>query len=755
MKGLREQPLHIADAPRVMAMTIEPIRDGMVRPIADAIRQNQIVVVTGERGFGQRSTLSAAVSMLTGWEQLSANGNWLAGGYLAGFHELIDQAITWCVTNAPEFIVQNQQSLKRIFPLLDLPQFTVPKDLTNTSTREERTRFYHHEYQIKLLFGLATFLSDYVNRSQRTVVLQIDDASNMSATAISLLKTFMRIPSSLNCLKFVLVDYCDKAFHESAAEIRFGRYSREEIDSALSLSATHPAEKVSRIYQASRGNALMARALVECDQAGLPVVGYLEAPALIDLYLATQSDDERLALLRKYVDANCISDEPIAIRNYQTLSSHAVDDAHLRRHKECLQSYLEGRGLFILIHAHSLRDPVIRLEALAEPSELLKCIGLYDTWFSYFGSIFSNADLRRHGSGNDPSNAVFINAAFVLYALGCSRASVPYLENFYATFPHSKFVPTVLYAQSMTYGRYQIPVNLPLAEKYALQNLRVIDSDFKELEKYHYIKVFAENAYAYIKARQGKFKEALDLCLSGNQKMLDIYGDNRFKLHQSILIYNTSQVYELVKDFDLAEKQLRLAISYDPYYGEYFNDLGNLLAKRGGRFRDAIAAYARAIELCPPYFEAYMNRGLLHAQAGDDANALEDFRRALEIKPHEWRALFEIGNISLRAGRYQEALISYNQAAAIEPRNADLQNNIGLAYSECGEALESVKRYRQAIAINPRYASVHNNLAIELFNMGRPEEALVHADLAVQIGGDPDFEKTRSYIVRNAARLSA
>lgn len=59
---------------------------------------------------------------------------------------------------------------------------------------------------------------------------------------------------------------------------------------------------------------------------------------------------------------------------------------------------------------------------------------------------------------------------------------MPYLEEFYQNFPKSRYTPTVLYVQSMTYARYQQPVNLPLAEKYALQNLKTIEDDFKEYE---------------------------------------------------------------------------------------------------------------------------------------------------------------------------------------------------------------------------------------------------------------------------------
>ena len=190
--------------------------------------------------------------------------------------------------------------------------------------------------------------------------------------------------------------------------------------------------------------------------------------ALVDLYLSTKTSDERRELLCEYVDADCVFEDLISIRNCETLPASAVDAEFSRRHRECLEKYLSGHGPLVLVHALSIRDPARRVEALAEPSELLKCIGLYDTWFSYFGAVFSNPDLRRHGSGSDLVNAAFINAAFVLYSLGCSKASVPYLEEFSATFPQSKFIPTVLYAQSMTYGRYQLPVNLPLAEQYAI-----------------------------------------------------------------------------------------------------------------------------------------------------------------------------------------------------------------------------------------------------------------------------------------------
>ncbi|WP_273727395.1 tetratricopeptide repeat protein [Brucella gallinifaecis] len=677
-----------------------------------------------------------------------SDGNWFAGGYLAGFQETIEQAINWSVTNCPSLVELHQQTLKRLYPHIELLQFTVPKDLTNTSSKEERTRFYHHEYQNKLLVGLSEFLIQVHKAQNVRTILIVDRANGLSPTAQNLLKTIQRLDGGSEVFKFVLLDYDRSLFITSAVEVPLGRYPEQELMSALGLDDTYSLEKKHRIYTASRGNLMWAKAIVECDKAGIPVVGYIDPAALVDLHLSTRTLNERQSMLVDFIDQGCKSDNYIAVRNYDTFDSDMVDLEHLRLHAICMERYLSGVAPLVTLHAQRIRDKRKRLEALAEPSEILKSIGLYDTWFSYFAEIMADADLRRHGTGNDPANAAFINAAFVLYSLGCGSVSVPYLEEFYQTFPKSRYTPTVLYAQSMTYGRYQQPVNLPLAERYALRNLQIIESDFREYDKYHYIKVFAENAYAYIKARQGKYDEALKLCTNGNRKMLEIYGDNRFKLHQSILIYNTIQVYEIVKDYDLAEKQLRLAISYDPYYGEYHNDLGNLLCKIEGREREALQAYARAIELCPPYYEAHLNRGVLLVRLGESDAALLDFKRALEIKRQEPRALFEIGNVLLMQSNYPGALNAYRAAAEIEPNNPDLQSNIGLAYSEIGNPCDSISHYRQAIALQPNHALSHNNLAIELYNTEQYDAALQHANLAVSLDGDPDYEVTRDFILK-------
>ncbi|WP_342710071.1 tetratricopeptide repeat protein [Bradyrhizobium sp. B124] len=711
--------------------------------ISTSVDVSPITILKTEPGMAPVPTIKSALKRPAPLIS-TADGDWRTGGYLAGLQDVIDAELSWATDHRPQLVEAAQQSLKRLFPLLHSDGFTIPKDLTNTSSKEERTRFYHHEYQNKLLVGLAEFLIQCARERNESRIIVIDRAAALSNSTKNLIKLFVRLQGRTSLFRFILIDYEQRLYFPDASELHFGRYSQEEI--APILSRDLAPEKRRQIYEASGGNPLVAEALNKCEAAGLPVIGYLDPLAIVDLYLASLTGGERRGLLESYIESNCTIPDLIAQRNYAIFEHATADHLHEQHHRSCTDRYLAGEAPLVMLHALSVRDKCKRLELLAEPSEILQSIGLYDLWFSYFGEIFADPALRAYGSGDAPVNAAFISAAFVLYSLGCGRVSVPYLDQFYKTFPKSQYTPTVLYAQSMTYGRYQQPVNLTVAEEYAVRNLQTIERDFKDHEKYHYIKVFAENAYAYIKAKQEKYDEALTLCAEGHGKMLEIYGEKRFRLHQSILIYNTSQVYELVHDLGRAERQLREAIACDPYYGEYQNDLGNLLSKVPGREAEALRAYARAIELCPPYYEAHLNRATLRARTGDAAGALSDLDRALTIKPNEWRSYFERGNILMRQNKAQAALQSYLLASEINFSNADLRSNLGLAYSELGKGSEAITHYLGALGINPRHALAHNNLAIEYFNEGWLDLSLNHATVAAEIGGDPDYVSTREHV---------
>ena len=703
-----------------------------------------MTIVTGAAGLGQASSTHLALGDLPDWELLFANGSWLTGGYLSGLHDLIAQALMLSEVTAPSLIARHEQTLKRIWPTRPSAAYCVPKDLTNSSDRDERTRFYHHEYQNKLLVGLAEFLLDVLNVNGRSVVLAIDEACRLSPTSKSLIEIITRQKRSAKYLRFVLLDHDGTLFIPQAVTIPFSAYAKEDFDRHLDLARASRTQR-ELMYKLSRGNLRVGRALRHCLEHGMNTADHLSAESVVDFYLASLSASQRENLALEYV-RNGLSGDFIAQRNAETIAAALLDAENAHQHAIALEMYRKGEGPLVLAHALALSNKSQRVEALVEPCEILMGIGLYDTWFSFFATMFADPDLRTYGDGDGPVNGLFINAAFVLYAIGNPRVSAPFLEEFLERFPRSRFIPTALYAQSMTYGRYQIPVDLDRAEAYATKNLALIDGFFRRHSKYRYIKVFAENAYAYIKARQGKFDEALELCERGNAEILIAYGESSYRLHRSILIYNTSQIYEIIGDYVHAEARLKEAIACDPYYAEYQNDLGNLLSKIEGREFEALEAYARAIALSPPYYEAHLNRGVLRAQIGDLTGALADFERTLEIKPAEWRALREIGNSRLKYGDAVGALEAYDRALSYEERDADLQANAGLACSELGNDERAIRHYHSAIALNAAHAVAHNNLAAELVKRRLYDEALKHVQLAAKHGQDPDFAANKAAI---------
>lgn len=132
---------------------------GLIQPritsaISTSVDANPITILKAEPGMAPVPTINMALSNASSVLSIT-DGDWRNGGYLAGLQEVIDAELRWAADSKPQLIEAAQQSLKRLFPLMVSDAFTVPKDLTNTSTKDERTRFYHHEYQNKLLVGLG------------------------------------------------------------------------------------------------------------------------------------------------------------------------------------------------------------------------------------------------------------------------------------------------------------------------------------------------------------------------------------------------------------------------------------------------------------------------------------------------------------------------------------------------------------------------------------------------------------------------
>lgn len=705
------------------------------------------IVVSGPAGSGKLDTVRAWISNCPNTSNtIFADGDKESHGYFAGFLPLIEAALISAEIDHPACVAAAEQSLKRLFPNHQSASYRVPQDLTGSAGREERTRFYHHEYQTKLLNGVYEFLLDYLTQANLTYTLVIDNAHRLSPTSTRFLDIIARRRDLSGRLSIILLTdvQADVRWFESGAEVQFRPMGKSEarflVDSWGFPEAT-PKQFDSR-WLLAQGNPARLAALYECATGEVDLPEYLTFETHLDLYLGQLDQRARYELLTEFIAGHCADDSPIAVRNYQTADAGTRE----RLHRSIL-TRLAGTVEEVMhpVHQLGLESAADRVVALAPLSIALQEIGLYDTWFDLFSRFWPDSQLRTLPGGGELHNLAFLRMAFVLYSLGLAPVSIRYLDTFYHQFPRSFFTPTVLYSQSMAHGRYQTPPDLEAAERYALLNLDKIDGEFTDHPKHEYIKVFAENALAYIRARQGRLDEALELCTRGLDRMNEIYGDARFSLHQSILMYNTGQIYELTRNFPKAYETYLQTIELDPNYGEYANDMANLLQNHG-REEEALHYYDRAIELCPPYYEAYLNRAQLHARMGSTEEAERDYLRVLELMPGEPRAHHGLGVLHLEQGDSEQALQFLDAAVYNDAKNFEAWNNRGLALASTSQLAESEASLRTAIALRPSFSEAWNNLAQTLYLDSRLDESLHCLTTAIDIADDADYRYNRAVL---------
>lgn len=96
---------------------------------------------------------------------------------------------------------------------------------------------------------------------------------------------------------------------------------------------------------------------------------------------------------------------------------------------------------------------------------------------------------------------------------------------------------------------------------------------------------------------------------------------------------------------------------------------------RAGDFGQAAAAFSRAIELAPGYYDAHFNLGMTYLALEQTEAAARQFRRVLELNPSFPDALDQLGLLSLRQGDYDAALGYFGRAVQIDRNNPRYQQN--------------------------------------------------------------------------------
>lgn len=149
---------------------------------------------------------------------------------------------------------------------------------------------------------------------------------------------------------------------------------------------------------------------------------------------------------------------------------------------------------------------------------------------------------------------------------------------------------------------------------------------------------------------------------------------------------------------------------------------GNELVRKGN-FKGAVKRYDKALEADPKFRDAYINRGIAHAELPRLDKALVDFAEALELGPDDALVYFNLGNIYSIKAQWEMAIKCYRKALEIEDNHEGALNNLGNAQASASLTDDAIETFRRYSELFPDKAEGHNNLGVALEMGQRPGEA--------------------------------
>ena len=179
-----------------------------------------------------------------------------------------------------------------------------------------------------------------------------------------------------------------------------------------------------------------------------------------------------------------------------------------------------------------------------------------------------------------------------------------------------------------------------------------------------------------------------------------------------------------------------MAISEDPNHAEHYLERGNIL-RRQRRYDEALADYATAMRLSPPFPEIHYNRGDLRLTLGDTDGALADFSYVLELGSRLRRRLREPGLHlpGLPAISTRRTTTPW-PGLARDPDNPYLHVVMGQVHAAREEFAEAKAAFDRAVAADPAMVSALSGRASLAFEMGEIGSAIADLDQALAVSPD-------------------
>jgi tetratricopeptide (TPR) repeat protein len=234
---------------------------------------------------------------------------------------------------------------------------------------------------------------------------------------------------------------------------------------------------------------------------------------------------------------------------------------------------------------------------------------------------------------------------------------------------------------------------------------------FRDLVCVKTVRVLLENGVPLRRIRRSleSFRDrvpALDRPLDALRIWLE--GSDRVVLrHDGVLLEPDGQ---LVLDFrlappapeDLASLRPPEALRPDPETALEWFERGCCLDSDPRTEREALDAYAKALDADPDFADAHCNLGTVHYNGGRRVEARLCYERALACEPDHLEAHFNLASLLEEEGRDETALSHYKAAVRSDPLYADAHLHLALLYERLGLVRRAREHWRRYLQLEPR-----------------------------------------------------
>jgi len=198
----------------------------------------------------------------------------------------------------------------------------------------------------------------------------------------------------------------------------------------------------------------------------------------------------------------------------------------------------------------------------------------------------------------------------------------------------------------------------------------------------------------------------------------------------------------------------KFAASEEAYCG-----LGFVLRCQG-KFDEADAAFARALELNPKHHESWFNKGMLaldraHAALGrGDAaeartfwsEAVANFDSSLELAPDDVGALMRLATAAVEIDALDRARSALSRALALAPDDPDVLMQLGVLAAREKRFDNALEWFERALKVDGSRGDAHLLRAKALLQLGQDSQAMLAFQDAIRWAPD-DFESFYDFAV--------